>query len=566
MVALWVPAGLLLCLPPGCTPKQYAEWADRDAYATLAEGQQEVLGEVEEFSVDYAPFAPVGEEEQVIKIGEKEIPLQPSDEPLVQLSLVDCLEVALRNSRSFQTRKEDLYTSALALAETRRGWWPPLFGGALTSEAQTTRQTGNDPVEDRSASAEVGPTLTQKLMSGGVLTLGLAVDLATDFTGMQNTTVGSLLEANFTQPLLRGAWRGLAYEEQYRRERDFLFSVFEYERFTQQFAAGIVQQYYNVLQRRDELENERANIERLKQTLELTKTLVQGGQVSRIEQDQAQQDLLNAQIRLRRSEQNYRDRLDEYKLTLGVPVAAQFELEYPGALKQLVEAGPKPIPFEEREAIRVALSTRPDVLEEGAELRDAQRDVEIAVDQFLPQLDVVVGLDAPGTEPREFYKVRFHEHTRFARVRFEYELDQTENRNDYREALIALDKAWRDFAEFIDGVVLDVRRSYRSLLQSRESYKLQVRSVAIADRRRKLASLQQKQGLASARDVLEAEEAFRSAQNGMTSALVQYTNTRLDFLGKLGMLAVDERGMLNERTEPLTFERIVERYPYTSAQ
>ena len=95
-----------------------------------------------------------------------------------------------------------------------------------------------------------------------MLSLAATLNYATAFLGSDSTPIGSLLEANFTQPLLRGAWRGLAYEDQYRLERDFIFRVFDYERFTQTFGAGIFSQYYSVLQQRDRLANEQANIER----------------------------------------------------------------------------------------------------------------------------------------------------------------------------------------------------------------------------------------------------------------------------------------------------------------
>jgi outer membrane protein TolC len=147
-------------------------------------------------------------------------------------------------------------------------------------------------------------------------------------------------------------------------------------------------------------------------------------------------------------------------------------------------------------------------------------------------------------------------------VNFDYPIDQTSNRDAYRQSLIAQDKAQRDLALFLDGVRLEVRESYRTLLVSRSSYDIQVHSLEIAKRRRKLAALQQKEGQASARDVLEAEQALLSAQNALAQALVDYTTTRLNFLGKLGMLSVDEKGQIHERTQSFEFNAIERLYPY----
>jgi len=551
LAVLWVVAG--------CTPAQYAGQADRTAYATIASGQKASLGEKKTFDVTYRPFVP---EDNAIEIAGRTIPI--GGDKSETLTLDDCLEVAFRNSRSFQTRKESLYSTALALANSRRTWNFSFLTGDLTGEAEHSRISKDG--ETNSGSGEAGLSFTQRFLHGGVLTLGYALDIATDFVGWNSTTLGSLMEANFTQPLLQGAWRGLAYENQYRNERDFLFSVFNYERFTQTFAVDIVTRYYSVLQRRDRLENERTNIDRLKQTLALTRVMVEGGQVSRIQQDQAEQDMLNAQVRFETSRQSYRDALDGFKLTLGLPVVANLELDYPRALEELAKSGPKPIGLAESEAIVVALSSRPDVLTEAASLRDAERDVEIAADAFLPQLDLGFGISAPGSGTQKFYRTQFHRHTRFARVDFNYSLDQTDNRDAHRNALIALAKARRDYAEFLDTVRLEVRQSYRELMQSQRSYGLQVRNVEIAKRRRKLAALQQKEGQASARDVLEAEEALRSAQNGLTGSLVGYTTTRLNFLASLGMIWIDEKGKLHEREKPFQFDLIGRRHPYVVAR
>jgi len=551
----WACTLSIVVLMFGCTPKQYVRQADRSAYRALWRGQKAALGESVPFDIKYRPF----DGAEGIRVRGKLITLgggTPQD-----LTVDDCLEIAFRNSREYQNRREELYTGALALANARRSWDVPLLGGELDAEAEHTRI--NKQSEAKSASAELGPTLTQRLIHGGVLTLAATVDWATDFVmGSQSNIATSLLEANFTQPLLRGAWRGLAYEDQYRLERDFLFAVFDYERFRQTFAADIFTRYYSVLRQRDELENERENIERLKRTLALTRVLVEGGQRSRIQQDQAEQDLLDAQVRFERNQQDYRNALDNFKILLGLPIRANVELDYPAALRKLAEIGPKEIPFKEPEAIAIAFTARPDVLTEQARLRDAERDVTIAADQFNPQLDVKLDVSVEGTEPRRFERLRFHDHKRVAGVTFNYELDQTDNRDAYRLSIIAYERARRDLAEFMDRVRLEVRQSYRELVQSRRSYELRKRNVHIASRRRKLASLEQKQGQASARDVLEAEDALRRAQNGLTSALVSYVTTRVQFLATLGMIEVDARGKPHERKKPFKFDRIARRYPY----
>ncbi len=163
---------------------------------------------------------------------------------------------------------------------------------------------------------------------------------------------------------------------------------------------------------------------------------------------------------------------------------------------------------------------------------------------------------------RHLHRLQWHRRTRFAGVTFNYELDQTDNRDAYRLAIIAHDRSQRNLEEFIDEVRLDVRESYRELIRSQRSYEIQLRNVKTAKRRSDLSALEQKAGRASARDVLTSQRSLLDARNGLAAALVSYTTTRVQFLATLGMIYVDKRGLLHERDEPFKFDRIQERYPY----
>ena len=545
-------------LAGGCTG-WYARRADLAAGGAIQSANKRALGTTQPFDATYRPFAVRNEPNNpVIRVGDKTISLGSG--PVQKLAPLEAVEIAFRNSRALQDKTEELFSRALSVSSGRRSWDYPLLGGTVAADATHTK-VNNGP-QDNVGTVNPDLTLTQKFLNGGVFTAAYGLDVLTDFTGAGGTTVGSLMKANFTQPLLQGAWNGSAYENQYRAERDLLLAVFEYQRFRQTFAADIITQYYRLLQQQDQLVNRERSITRLKQTLVQTRVLVQGGQSPRIEQDQAEQNLLNAMISLQSDQQDYRNGLDQFKITLGLPVAAAVEGDYPAAIERLVEKGLEPLNLKEDQAVGVAMSARSDVLNRRADLRDAERDVDLAADKFLPVLDLELGISAPGTAPRKFYRTRFNDHTRTAGASFEYQLDQTDNRNAYRNSMLAFDKAKRDYSEFLDNVVLEVRKSYRQLDQSRQSYELQVRNVELARRRRKLAELQQKEGQASARDVLEAEDALREAQNGLTAAVVGYTTTRLAFLADLGLIEADEKGVLHERDKPFGFERLEKLYPY----
>ena len=535
LIAAW----LILCAS-ACTPTQYAAQADKAAYGIIKQKQDLVLGGPKAFDIAYRPGG-----EEALLAGQH---IPTGEAPARVLSLEDALELAVCNSRSFQSQKEQLYTSALALANLRHDW--SLVSGDLLAEASSSRTMRGDTAH--SGTGEASLSFAQRFAQGGALTLAAGLDAATDFLGIKSTSFGSLIEANLTQPLLRGAWRGFAYEELYRAERDFAYAVLEYERYTQRFAVNIATEFYSVLRLRDEMQNDMDSLARLRQQAKLSAAQVEAGMIRRVQADQSEQSVLSAESRVERTRQQYRDALDAYKITLGLPMAANIELD--GGELQRLEL--LPIPFGRQEGVRIALRSRPDVLTEYANVRDAERDVEIAADGFNPGLDLELGISVPGTEPRKPFRSQFHRHTRWASLSFDYSLDQTDNRDDYRNALIDLARADRDLEEFLDRVRLEVRQSYRSLERSAQTYKIEQTAVALATRRTKLAKLEQKEGLVSIDDVLKAEDSLRSSKTALTAALVSYATTRLSFLADLGMISVDERGKIHERYEPFYFDRL----------
>ena len=541
-----------------CTPARYAAWADRDAYRTLKRGQAEALGNLSEFDIRYDPV----KSDDLLNKEDK-----TTDETCPVITISDALQIAVRNSRDYQTRKERLFSAAMDLANFSRQWDTGLLSGDIDGTGDWTRTKegssgGGTDFGNKEITADAGLSLSRRLVGGGLLTLGATVDFVTSFLGGNSTQIGSMIDMNFTQPLLQGAWRDLAYEDQYRLNRDFLFEVFQFARFRQTFASDIVSDYYDVLVLRDQVENDRLNIGRLEDAFALTKVLVQGGQVSQIQQDQAEQDVLNARLRLEGSQTEYQSVLDRFKITLGLPVSTNVEVNYPEALDSLRKAGPAPLSLDEQQAVEEALMSHTTLLAARSGVRDADRDVLIAADRFLPQLDLMLGSSVPSTPLAQPGRLQAHRHTRWARLIFNYQIDQTDNRNAYRNAMITASRLRRVRQESEDTVRLNIRNSFRRLDRSRRSYLLQVQNLSIAKRRTRLARLQQKDGQASTRDVLEAEESLRNAMNGLTSSLVRYTTTRLEFLADMGLLEINPAGDIIERTEPFGFQRLCKKYPY----
>lgn len=125
-------------------------------------------------------------------------------------------------------------------------------------------------------------------------------------------------------------------------------------------------------------------------------------------------------------------------------------------------------------------------------------------------------------------------------------LERTRERNIYRNSFINLERAVRDVQILEDRIKLAVLSELRDLLQARESLYIQAKAVYVAQKRVKSVNMFLEAGRAQMRDLLEAQEALLSAQNGLTKAVVDYRVAELQLQRDTGLLKVDEKGLWEE--------------------
>ena len=125
-------------------------------------------------------------------------------------------------------------------------------------------------------------------------------------------------------------------------------------------------------------------------------------------------------------------------------------------------------------------------------------------------------------------------------------LERTFERNAYRNSFILLERAVRNVQDLEDDIKLDVRDALRSLLQARESTKIQAQAIQVASKRVASTKMFMDAGEAEVRDYLEAQEDLIDAQNNLTSALVGYRVAELELQRDMGLLQVNGKGLWRE--------------------
>ena len=567
-----VAIGCLAALTAGCSPSHYTADADREVYGIVADTSAKTLGRVHDFTVRPpvdlpemleaarskprmpAPAAP--ERPTPPADAEVEVEQQTTFEALVpenlpppvpepgpdaaRLAMADALRVAVRASREHQTQKETMYLTALALTFERYLFRPhPFATGTVdfANEFADGRQRSWDPA------ADVG--VTQALADGAVVAGSIGITALKYLNRELGDTVDSALDFSLTQPLWRGAGRKIVQENLLQAERNAVYAIRTFARFEQEFAVSIASQYLRVLQQRDVVMNNWQNYLSLKRGRERAEWLAKAERMAEFQVDQARQDELTAYNQWVVERENYVNTLDAFKITLGIPLTAEVALE-PRELTRLGAAGLQQREFDLEDATAKALGTRLDLANTREGLEDANRRILIAEDDLKGDVDLVasMGYVSRGDQPQS---------ARIALSRGDYSVgfdidlpvDRLSERNALRETQITRQVAARALDLARDNVVLDVRRAGRRLEQARESYEIQQRSVALAERRVDSTQMLLQAGRATQRDVLEAQRALLTARNALTGALVNHTIAGLEFEQDVGTLAVDEEGQIH---------------------
>jgi outer membrane protein TolC len=521
-ISLALAAAALLGLPGCKSAAEQRESADRQVYAILAERRAA-------FAEDPAAFT-IEPDRRVLR----ELLDSAPNRAVGPLDLIQVLALASATSREYQERKERLYLVALDLTLERYRFQVQTTGtlGALVAG------TGDDA---QLASVDGGLGFTRLLGTGALIVGDIGLSLFRSLTTGDGFDAISTIGLSVTQPLLRGAGRRIVLEPLTQAERDVVYEVRAFERFRRTFAFDVTADYFAVLQAADVVDNERANYANLQILRRRNEALAEAGRLSDIQVDQALQDELRSRNRLIQAEQGLENRLDSFKLQLGLPIDLRLELSSE-ELERLAELAAD-VDYDRDALIALALRERLDYLTVLDQIDDAQRDVVIAADALRSALDVSASALAISEEGRPL-DLDANDVAWDLRLDLDLAIDRLPERNLYRASLVFLERARRDAELLADTIRVSLLDSLRGAQASREAYEIQLNAVELAETRVESTRLSLEAGRADTRDILEAQEALVEAQNAATNALIDFHLATLALYRDIEALRLEEQGLV----------------------
>jgi outer membrane protein TolC len=544
-------SGLLLLTVACTTPDQHRHRAEADAQRRIQQVQEEWLGQSDPFTIERPADSLrrrmlLDQDLPHVDVPVPSATLPPGGEAEMQLKLEMALMIGAAHSPEYQERKEDIFRAALNL-DVEAFAFQNSFSGILSSDVSEDR-SGTETERGVVQSLSLG--MSRTLQVGATISSRIMFDLVKLLAMDRDSAYGMMADVTLTVPLLRGAGRRIVTEPLTQAERTVAYAMYTFEQFKRQYAVRVASDYLQVLQQKDRVQNAIDNYDRVEISAARARRLAEAGRLPEIQVDQAQQEELRARERWLSAQSTYERRLDQFKITLGLPADAAVVLDE----SDLTKLSEWVMPQEHvaaRAAIELALEQRPDMALALARVEDAQRGVQVAADELrwnavLKLSGQAGGRRGIGTVAQGDARLDPAEGIFGAGLEVEAPWSRRTARNAYRDRFIALERSVREVEVLEDQIKAEVRQSLRTLAQARENIRIQGRAVEVAQRRVDSTELFLQAGRAQIRDVLEAQEALVSARDGFTSAVVTYRVTELELQRDMGVLRVDADGVWTE--------------------
>lgn len=527
LVGFIILAPAFICCLTGCAQHNYKEQADVQVYKIIDQKWRDDFGAKVNYKIsDTRP-----------SVGDIQITKTVPDSGVV--TLPQAVALATAYNRDYQTQKEELYIKALDLRLTRHQFEQQYFG-VVTGGYSGDR-------DDEVVGIEANFGFNQLLATGTAISTKIALAWADVLTGNMRGGLFSVLGASITHPLLRGSERKIVLENLTQAERDTLYQVRSFNRYRQMFVVSVIGQYYRILQLWDATENARKNCDTLDSLVGKVEKLANTGRVPQLELERVRQEKLLAFDTFIQAQKQYKQALDEFKITLSLPTTARLTLDT-NILDSLRKSKMAMPDFSDEEAVETALLRRLDLVNSADAVIDARRKVHVAADSLRTELNLTGSAGVPSSKKADRQSLDWNSKDYSLGFELDLPLDKVPEQSVYRKALITLNQRQREYEQATDTVRLEVRNAYRDLVEAADRYKVQTEAYELARQRYNKNLTLLKYRRASSRRVLNAQNNMVNARNAATQALVDFSIASLNFYRDAGVLQVRPDGMWEKGT------------------
>ncbi len=235
-----------------------------------------------------------------------------------RLQLANLMELAMLNSREYQTAKETLFRTSLALTAQRYQYDLNPFQSGNGTATNYTHTRNNGATLNRMA-IPTGVGVQKNLASAGQFLATFANSVVLTFNGPSGfaADVSSNLVFDFQQTIFQ---RDVQFESLTRAEREVVYAMRDYLRFRKQLFRDVSGLYYNLLLSYRSIEISTLDyFTNLRGFLQSQSEYRTAEKIPRVQVDQFEQNVLRTQGNLVNNCFALETALDQFKFRLGLP-------------------------------------------------------------------------------------------------------------------------------------------------------------------------------------------------------------------------------------------------------
>lgn len=447
------------------------------------------------------------------------------------LTLDYAIAFAQQSATEYTGAEETYLLSALSLIIQEHLFEPRFFN-------ETTVDAGNGISSRYDSALRVANDfgVRQRLPYGGEVTArflaGLTRNLDDASTQGDVQNAGFIIEGRL--PLLRGGGI-VAREGLIQAQRNLVYASRSFEIFRRDFYVAIVTDYLGLVLQLQSIANAERGLALNRQIEELETALVETGRSQPFQADEARKDTLDAVDDLASRQEAYQLSLDRFKVRIGMDperpmVIVPTEIQIP-------------IPEVDRnQAIRYAMEYRLDLQTNRDQLEDARRQIDLAENGLLPDLDLKGNLRVGGDDVVSGVDFNLGDTRASGGIFLSLPLDRVDESVALRQAQVRFVQDERLYGRSLDDAAVSVRQSIRDIDRAQFSILLQERSVEIAENR--IASIDAAPDRATARDRTTAVAGLRTAEDRRDTSKRDLQVAVLNYLNSAGILRLTPEGQL----------------------
>ncbi len=468
----------------------------------------------------------------------------------VALSIRDAARIAIERNLGLRVAS---FTPAIAETDTRkaRSIYDPVFSTLADYRGEDLPSLSDPSFVSRQYNFDFDASLSQLIPTGATASLSLTNLWYKDTLGLSSSRYARPeLMLSFSQPLLKGLGREVT-ERGITTANDAMDASFaDWNQEALNTATSAIVRYLALVKTREILETRRTSLALARQVHAENEARVKAGVLASYQLQDSLFGVLSRQSDLLDAERAVKDAADLLLTSLNLPAGTNIE-----------DSGvPPPEGYQgkEEDAIRTALSRRPDMVKARITLGTAEFNERVYRNLALPSLALQGSAGVTGLDPDYGDAVEDLGGGKYPAwsigLSFSVPIGNNSARADLAASRLKASQARTQLSATEETAILEVRTALRALELQREQIDVTAQGVTAAET--VVASyLKRKQlGLATTKDVLDVENKLTQARESYSSARANY-HAALAALWKSTGELLDRAGLRVEGNGPDAMKR-----------